>query len=301
VKLLFRYDDYSEIGNTTLDLAILEIIAEEGFTSLVGVIPAIADVNWALGDTIPLRRLSRERIGKLKVLVPCAAGIALHGYTHQAVTRLSGLFEFGDVVDISRQEERLRDGKHFLEDSFGVAVDWFIPPWNAYGVTTLNALAACGFKGISGDAYFGPLADGISYAPYSCLPRELSLACARARPVDNSAVIVMLHDYDFEESGFDVGVFTLAKFRTLLQMLRQSGVTAGNFSQLHADPAFGPTRAAGNQRLRKSAGSPARFLMKRGMTCVYWDDLCAETLSHRMESLDRISEIPRRLYRSLRK
>ena len=300
MKLLLRFDDYSELSNSSLDMRIIETMLSADCKVLVGVVPAVAALDWEVGSDIPLRRLSRERANILKELLPHGVEIAMHGYTHQTVTRWSGLAEFGDAVSLQRQTERLLDGKKLLEDLFGSEIAWFIPPWNSYSSTTLQALRTVGFSGISADAYFGPLEEGLKFAPYSCLPRELTLACKRAQSNTDSVVIVMLHDYDFKESDLGVDVFDLAEFRQKLKTLQQDGVSSCTFSELIHDEAFGPSRASINQQLRKIANSPVRYLMKPGITCVYWGNSVAEKLSNRMEYFEKIAKIPFRLYRRFR-
>ena len=45
MRVLFRYDDFSETSSAGVDLAVLEAIVSHGFKPLLGVIPAIADVD----------------------------------------------------------------------------------------------------------------------------------------------------------------------------------------------------------------------------------------------------------------
>ena len=281
MKILLRYDDYSEISNIGVDLAVFEAMVSRGFKPLVGVIPAIADVNWELGNSIPLKRLSQERINLLKPFVSAGLEIALHGYTHQAVTRLTGLFEFGDAVSFDKQVERLRDGKHFLEDSFGVAVNWFIPPWNAYGETTLRAIKACGFQGISADASFGPISDGLCFASASCLPREIPQVLACAKKNDQADIVVVLHDFDFKESRASERGISISDFGKMLDQVKDNQIKGCAFSQLVENDGWGVSRALANQNLRKYTTGPLRFLSHPGVVSIYFsEDAAKKKLAH---------------------
>lgn len=284
MRILFRYDDYSEISNVSVDLAVLNALVNAGIVPLVGVIPSIADVNWTLGDHIPLKRLSVERVQLLTKLLPHIT-IALHGYTHQAVTRYSGLFEFGDAVDLSRQIERLRDGKQFLADSFGVKINWFIPPWNSYGATTLDALKQSGFEGISADAAFGPVSDDFCFAPATGLVHELNLFERFARRNSSGDVIVVLHDYDFQESGSSQARISIPEFKQQLGNLKKFQITPVCWSDLIGDLSWGSRRACANQVLRKYTAGPIRYLLAPGFNSIYWEEYFALKKCDRLNSL----------------
>lgn len=271
MNIFFRYDDYSELSDTQIDLAVLQTLIRAGHIPLVGIIPLIADVNWGLGDNIPLRRLSQERIQRLKHFLPHVE-IALHGYTHQAVTRYSGLFEFGDVVALSCQAERLADGKDFLEYAFGVDVNWFVPPWNSYGNNTLVALKQCGFAGVSADAAFGPVVEDLAFAPATALVHELSLFKRFAQLNTAGDIIVVLHDYDFIESGSPYAKISIPEFGQQLDQLNDSQVESGCWSQLANDPKWGGRRASSNQALRNQTTGLIRYLLAPGFNSVYWDE-----------------------------
>jgi peptidoglycan/xylan/chitin deacetylase (PgdA/CDA1 family) len=298
MRILFRYDDYSEISNVSVDLAVLSTLIEAGIVPLVGVIPSIADVNWALGNYIPLKRLSVERVQFLAKLLP-HIDVALHGYTHQAVTRYSGLFEFGDAVNLSRQVERLRDGKEFLENSFGVKINWFIPPWNSYGTTTLDALKQSGFKGISADAAFGPVSDDLCFAPATGLVHELNLFARFAHRNSLGDVIVVLHDYDFQESGSSMAKISISEFKRLLDNLKKIQISPVCWSDLIEDLSWGSRRACANQSLRKYTTGPIRYLLAPGFNSIYWEENFALKKCSRLTKLSSVLKNVLFFYRKL--
>jgi len=298
MRLFFRYDDYSEISNAPIDLAVIQSLIDAGFVPLVGVIPMIADINWPLGGGIPLRRISLERVKPLKFLSPYVE-IGLHGYTHQAVTRYSGLFEFGDIVDLDRQIERLNDGKQILEDYFGLNVNWFVPPWNAYSGKTLNALKLCGFDGISADAAFGSVSDDLCFAPASGLVHELNLFESFASLNDCGDVIVVLHDYDFQESGSPMARISIPDFRQQVSKLRKCNVAPGRWSSLIGDSTWGSRRAKANQALRKQSSGFFRLLTRPGFSSVYWQENFAIKKAAQLETQARFFRKVLGLYRRI--
>ena len=296
MRVLFRYDDFSETSSAGVDLAVLEAIVSHGFKPLLGVIPAIADVDWELGNAIPLKRLSAGRAQLLKRFLPDHIEIALHGYTHQTVTRFSGLSEFGDVVSHDRQLERMRDGKRLLEDAFGGKVDWFIPPWNTYGVTTLNAMKECGLRGVSADASFGAVKNGLHFAPQTCQLHGLAaaLACCKADP--SAHIVVMLHGYDFQETADASRGMPLSRFDQLLSRLKGSGVRGASFSEVLAEGQCSASRALANQELRKRTQGPLRFFLHPGISGVYWRETTAKKKLAQLEFWTR----PLRALQSIR-
>ncbi len=299
MKLLIRFDDYSEVSNASLDMGIIETILSAGCKALVSVIPAIADVDWDLGNGIPLRRLSVGRANMLRNLLPDGVEIGMHGYTHQTVTRWSGLAEFGDSVTLRRQTERLLDGKHCLEDLFGCEIAWFIPPWNSYGTTTLQAIRSTGFRGISADASFGPLEDGLCYTPASCLPQELQLAVKRGKSDPAAAVIVIVHDYDFQESGLKANAMSLKTFASNLTEAKANGAEPSGFSEFQRNDVVDMERAAANQRLRQCMSNSVRYAMPKGITTPYWSCREADYYAAKVRRIESVAHLMLNVYRKI--
>jgi predicted deacetylase len=297
MKLLLRFDDYSELSNASLDMRIIETIVGADCKVLVGVVPAVAELDWAVGSDIPLRRLSRERARILREIVPHGVEIAMHGYTHQTITRWSGLAEFGDAVSLQRQTERLLDGKNLLEDLFGCEIAWFVPPWNSYSTTTLQALKTSGFRGISADASFGPLEDGLSYAPASCLPRELPLAAKRAKVDAAAAIITVMHDYDFLESRLKTDALSLKTFASMLTAVKTNKTEDSGFSDILGHTDFNMERALANQKLHQYASSPVRYLMPSGIVSPYWSVGMADRYARKMARIEGVAKKILHFYR----
>src|SRR5690349_19982439 len=167
-KLLLRFDDLCAQSDTALELRLLTAVREAGAKLVVSVVPFVADTDWEIGGPIPLRPLTADKAKLVREFIPNHAEIALHGYSHQTITRWSHLYEFGDKVARQRQVERLRHAKAFLEDLFAVKVESFVPPWNEYGRITIAALEEAGFKILAGDVMIGPAEGNLAFLPSCC-------------------------------------------------------------------------------------------------------------------------------------
>jgi peptidoglycan/xylan/chitin deacetylase (PgdA/CDA1 family) len=272
MKILFRYDDLSETSDLEFDMEIIEAMVNEGFKPMIGIIPSIADINWEIGNHIPLRKLSVERIKIVRQFTSKHIDLALHGYTHQAITGFSGMSEFGDGVSYKLQLDRLIDGKKFLEDSFGKELSWFIPPWNAYGVNTINALKEIGFKGISADASYGLTDDRLIFAPQTCQLQDLNQAIYCSKKDVDSYIIVMLHQYDFNKVNMDNNKMNINTFSTLLKKLKEQITSDSTFDSLLENEQFDASRARMNQEIRKLTQGPMRILAHTGTQKIYWGE-----------------------------
>lgn len=202
VQVVFRLDDISAVSDGEVERAIFDIFFRRGIPLTVGAIPYLVEGDVHEPGTRGEIELPRE---KLAFLAECRERggfeIAQHGCTHQVRegvgfrTEFSGLSEAGQSTRIAR-------GKTLLASRFSVTS--FIPPWNSYDVATLLALQALGFRAISGDL-FGPLDPR---ARLQFLPATTSLAgvrdaleAAHAAKAERRLVVVLMHAYDFRESG----------------------------------------------------------------------------------------------------
>lgn len=182
--------------------------------------------------------LSAEKIKFLREAVDCGAvDAALHGWNHRTVASTPPHSEFRGL-SVDRQQEKIQQGlqafQHWLEENPSV----FVPPWNRYDTNTLEALARQGLKGISANRY-GPSADGsIQFAPITADIRELRAAVkAAAASGDSDPIVgVLLHPYDFRESGDRRGDLSCEAFDADLQWLAlQPGVEVVSVSKLLRD------------------------------------------------------------------
>lgn len=199
IHLAFRLDDPSPTSDHALEREILERFRATGFPLTCAVVP----YSCGGGDERPLAAgevshlVDARREGVLEV--------ALHGYCHRCLTRLSdgNSSEFSGV-EASRQREALARGKARLEAVFATPVTGFVPPWNSYDATTLRLLDEIGFSYLSADwALVGEDALPFPVIPHTCNLIHLQEAVADARefPAAEPAVVVILHHFDFAESG----------------------------------------------------------------------------------------------------
>lgn len=264
---ILRFDDYSAISNTALERALFEAVAEADQRIVVSVIPFVAGMEWGPRGPITLLPLPAAKIAILKQFLRHIE-VALHGYCHQTVSRTSGLSEFGDAIPIGRQLARLSDAKGWLEDQLGICVDTFVPPWNTYGISTLDAARQAGFKILSSDAAFGVLAPGLSYVPATCSIDRLAGAAELARKDQGSLACALLHEYDFQESGVRGARLSLEQFRAYCR--RGNGAPRWTWIKESLIGDTGPERARVNQELRAALNSRLRRLLSIHTDCVYW-------------------------------
>ena len=267
MQAILRFDDYSAESDTALERRILDVIANAGRRIVVSVVPFIAEINWQLRGPIELRALPRDKIALLKTFVPQTVEIALHGYCHQAISRTSGLSEFGDSISFERQVQRLKDGKHWLEDHFGVPIQTFVPPWNMYGVSTLQAAIEAEFHTVSADAASGPVKHGLAYVPATCSVHELRGAARLGTKTDGALTCALLHEFDFSSTGRPDSLCSLSDLKTLcLDASIKKWSTTGDYSTKES----GYERAMLNQELRRTLHSPIRRLFPRHTGHIYW-------------------------------
>lgn len=270
MKVLFRYDDYSELGDIKTDISVFNTILDNGFNLMVGIIPKIAAIDWEIGNSIPLKKLSSERINLLNEFPANKLEIALHGYTHQTITRYSGLCEFSDSISLNQQIERIKDGKKILEDSFSKPIKWFIPPWNAYGKITIEALKRCEITGFSADASAGLIADGLNYIPITCQLINLNQAISCSKKDSESHIVVMLHSYDFKNNKWGNNGITTSEFETILKKLKTLQIEGSTFDFLAANNNCNASRAILNQNIHQQMKTPLRLISHRGTANIYW-------------------------------
>jgi hypothetical protein len=127
-----------------------------------------------------------------------------------------------DGMDPAAQMDVIGRGAALLREWTGVAPTVFVPPWNRYDAATLAALAAHGVRCLSANR-FGPVGpEPLMFAPITIEMPDLhaAVAAARASADPNPVIGVLLHPYDFEESGDSRATMTLEAFAGHLEWLR---------------------------------------------------------------------------------
>ncbi len=250
IVVVFRYDDYSasrgeaDRAKDELELRLLELFGEQGVPLTLGVVPLLGG-RWALGDDATKLGALREAVGLGRVEA------ALHGYTHEALTKVGSRdSEFAGRLR-EEQLDRLRKGRALLEGLLAAPVESFIPPWNAADAATGEALVEAGFSVISA-SLTEPLGLQIAdcrlqleirdRAPLVSLPHTCGLPQLRravrglARHDGPAVSVCMFHEFSFRDSPHPLarryGRLSLAELGELLAWCReQPGVECRTLSQ----------------------------------------------------------------------
>lgn len=176
--IILRLDDVESYTWGVTEMMITDTL-NRGIPLTLGVIPLHLENNSGLVDLIQDRR--------------CDLEIALHGWNHRGdIPEFSGIGK-GVAFD------KLKRGKMYLEELFGVEVITFIPPQNVISRKAEGALSAAGFKILS--------SEGVDYLDYDVstydfpnkrvVPTsEVIEKCTDAFIEDNVCVI-MLHPQDY--------------------------------------------------------------------------------------------------------
>jgi peptidoglycan/xylan/chitin deacetylase (PgdA/CDA1 family) len=221
INVVFRYDDYSSLSATTLELRIINLFASQQVSLTFGVIPfrCSGDVH----DPSPQGAvpLTHE---KANILRRAYGGgtieVALHGYSHQTA-RADKMTEF-EGLDYETQRQKITKGKEFLETMTSADVVTFVPPWNSYDMGTLRALHDQGFRTLSA-GYHGDACDGLRFLPATC---ELAFVrdavqAARSSELVEPLIVVLLHDYEFADVKHALAKFSYQDFLELFKWLKR--------------------------------------------------------------------------------
>ena len=222
VNVVFRFDDYSALSSTDMELIIIDAFRKNEASITFGVIPFVCagDIHDpSPNDVVPLTSMKADI---LKTAVTDGIlDVALHGYSHQTIkskqfTEFSGL-------DYNKQLERLAKGKEVLEGIIDAPVTTFVPPWNTYDVNTLRALKELGLTTLSaskdGEATENPM---LNYLPATCDLTRLRDAVKKARSSSetNPLIVVLFHEYDFQEANDKRDRMNYQEFYDLLGWLK---------------------------------------------------------------------------------
>ena len=193
ITIVIRYDDFCDRSPSTVEKQLFELFARRHVPLVVSVIP-----YCQYGEET--RLLSREKRTLLKLArLQSEIEIALHGYTHAALTTVAGKkSEFAGLPKY-RQMAMLERGRIALEKSFHCKVTTFVPPWSTYDEVTVKCLEELGFDCLSSDLRGPfPATEELKFAPATCGLGELSraLISARAMPVTNVVIVALFHSYD---------------------------------------------------------------------------------------------------------
>jgi len=242
LTVFFRYDDYSSLSHPEVDRGLIDIFSRHNLACTFAVVPAVTSIYpWVQGDDGVELPLQQDKIDELRAAVQCGAvDVALHGWRHlaNAFAKHPDPSEFKGL-SVDEQLAILQRGCDTLEVAVGVRPTVFVPPWNSYDENTLIALERTGFVGISANRYSPyPLqSSNLKLAPMTVELNGMRAAveAARGNWSEEPIIGVMMHPYDFSESGDDRAKLSLAEFEQLLVWLKaQTDVKVLPISQLFA-------------------------------------------------------------------
>jgi peptidoglycan/xylan/chitin deacetylase (PgdA/CDA1 family) len=197
IQVLFRYDDFSEISHTEIELEVIRVFTEADIQCAFGIIPFPAD-SLAYSGAKNIRILAEA---------VCSGTVhpALHGYTHQMIG-----FGKGEFVGVPFEDQlsKIEKGKYFLEKELGVPVSTFIPPWNMYDDTTLDVMDRLNFQLLSAGVSGGPSNPNIKlqYLPATTdlknLRKDVNTALKNTDP--SPVLVVLVHSFDLEGTKSEI-------------------------------------------------------------------------------------------------
>lgn len=215
LKILLRYDDYSQSSNTDVEIALFDAVKAVNGAVLVGVIPfpSLPHPSPDAVDSPLAVELDEKKIGVLQRYASDGViDVAVHGFNHRDITASGPGKPKSEFRGISEREQRhfLGVAKAALEAATGVRVSVFIPPFNSYDALTLIALEQSGYATLS--ATLSPQlshASRVNFLPGGPYPQEFRdvVLSALARRHQDALVVATMHPYDFVESGQEMSSF----------------------------------------------------------------------------------------------
>ncbi|HGY56248.1 MAG TPA: DUF2334 domain-containing protein [Caldithrix abyssi] len=204
ITCIFRYDDYTATSPLEIEKKLFDLFRKYDLQITVGVVPFITAGDYHDSAVTEFVEFSEEKIAYLKSCIQNGSvDAALHGFYHRS-NRLGKLHSEFAQAESAEQCDKIKRGKEFLEKTFRAEVRSFIPPWNTYDQQTLLCLKENNIACISANRY-GCYAEDSSmfYAPITIEFHELDKALLMAAESKDDApvIAVLLHPYDFENSG----------------------------------------------------------------------------------------------------
>jgi peptidoglycan/xylan/chitin deacetylase (PgdA/CDA1 family) len=199
ISICFRFDDPSATSDHDLERKILEIFAQRHVPLCVAAIPFTRASNR---EPVPLsgqnaaHLLEAERAGAIE--------IAQHGHSHlrRGANQRGVRSEFAGVPAVD-QTRLIGEGRKHLATVLGHDVSGFVPPWNTYDQSTMQAVAAAGFEFLSAGPEVVPFGT-LPVVPATCSLRDARRAAEGALFFRSLAplLVVVFHPDDFEEFRF---------------------------------------------------------------------------------------------------
>jgi len=198
INLCFRFDDLSARSNHAVEALIFRTFAANRIPLTIAAVPYshIGNQVIAFRSSDAVHVMDGYRAGTIE--------IAQHGFSHanRSPSPSGKQSEFAGV-ERNVQGQLIEQGRRCLTEVFGTRPLGFVPPWNSYDAITAEILARTGYRYISAGWEMPTSKERIVCVPRTTSLNDLESAIATARRFEwfSPAVVVVLHDYDFEESG----------------------------------------------------------------------------------------------------
>jgi hypothetical protein len=215
ITVVFRYDDYANYSGPIEDKLIQTFIHEQ-IPITLGVIPFGCDGT-------PLKE---EKIAVLKDgLKTGLIEVAVHGYCHTNINPPEAIcFTEFEGEKYSIQEEKITKAKEYLEKTFSVPMNTFIPPFNTYDLTTFSIVENLKFKTLSADKNrMLRKHTTLNILPKTCDLLQLKAALEGSQGFLGSSptIVVLLHPYDFKEITPQRAKFTFEQMVEIIKWVKQ--------------------------------------------------------------------------------
>lgn len=225
LKLIFRFDDFILIEDDFYN-SLLDIFSKNNIPINLGIIPYDAN-NLPISGINPAS-LNKIKSGTEKKLID----IQLHGYNHVS-NDARNLSEFYRRSK-NDQYDRIKKGKNYLDNLFGININTFIPPWNSYDKNTLAVLKSLNFSCISGNIKGLSSSSKIKYLPYTYENfRELK-NIIKEHKMKDAILVVMFHKYSFEghKSEYPVDQISLSELNEILTWINTNEIECLTYSEI---------------------------------------------------------------------
>jgi len=216
IRVAFRFDDPSETSNQLIEAGVIDALRRHRACATFAVIPfRMVDgvkVSLSAARAKPLVEAARDGIIE----------IALHGHTHQrrapepaAPTELAGLSE-------DEQHSMIQEGCVHLENIFGRHITGFVPPYNSYDRGTLTALESNDFRYFSAGTIQVDYQGRLKSVPQTAYLKDIPWLFDEARRYQNAypVIVIVMHHFDFAESGSPNATIDLPGFERALGLIQ---------------------------------------------------------------------------------
>jgi len=233
VTIAFRFDDPAFTSNHQL----MDGIFDACFSRHIPLSCAVTPVRHDQGGKAGLFGI---KAGVLRQgLTSGLLDISQHGYLHRNSNgqESHGPSEFHNMP-LDLQRGWIRTGKAILEDTLACRISGFVPPWNSYDATTVQALEEQGFTYLSADRNRLPHPGSpLRFLPITCGLQELASAMRQARKFAclDPIIIASVRSRDFGPmSGASIpSRDACVNFDALLdELVEQPDLWFANLSQL---------------------------------------------------------------------